>query len=235
MSHLPVSTYLAAQQGDLAARDRIIEAHMNVVRYHAKRAARRHLPPEFQELVNVGVIAMVTCIPAYKPELSAFATYASQWIRAAVARECYLARRPVQGTQKEWRRASKNVDAPSISPGERERMRVLLAAQQMPERLDEIRWDEHGCECEPMVAMLPAIDGSPLKALQNYRNAQALHEAIQRLQPRLREIVRRRLDDPSMTLADLGRQMGVSRERVRQLEARAHATLKFELEAKLER
>lgn len=232
---LPADVYRAARQGDLSARDRIIDAHMRVVRYHATRAVRRGMPPDLDELISVGVMTVIDKIRTYKPELSAFSTYVGWWIWSAVSRECYLARRTVQSTQKEWRRASKHLQDWPVGSPERERMRLMLAAQQLPERLDAVRADADGADIEPVVASLPAPDGSPFAALQAERNARALHIAIDRLDPRLRTIIMRRMRDPSLSLADIGREMGVSRERVRQLEARAHAALKFALQETLER
>jgi len=51
-----------------------------------------------------------------------------------------------------------------------------------------------------------------------------LHEALQHLKPRLRNVLERRfgLDEvPPQTLEEVGRDLGITRERVRQLEARA--------------
>src|SRR5262249_34856764 len=62
----------------------------------------------------------------------------------------------------------------------------------------------------------------------------AVHDAIEELDHRERFIVEKRLmADPEdeLSLAELGRQLGVSRERARQLEARAKKKLKGRLEA----
>jgi RNA polymerase sigma-32 factor len=58
-----------------------------------------------------------------------------------------------------------------------------------------------------------------------------LSEAIGELSPRERTIIaERRLRDEGVTLEELGRELGVSKERVRQLEARAMGKLRAALE-----
>jgi RNA polymerase sigma-32 factor len=58
-----------------------------------------------------------------------------------------------------------------------------------------------------------------------------LSEALGSLSPRERTIIsERRLREEGVTLEELGRELGVSKERVRQLEARAMGKLKAALE-----
>ena len=62
--------------------------------------------------------------------------------------------------------------------------------------------------------------------------SQRLHEALSELTPREQLIIfRRRLNDEGATLEQLGGTLGVSKERVRQLEHRALKKLRVSLEA----
>jgi RNA polymerase primary sigma factor len=55
-----------------------------------------------------------------------------------------------------------------------------------------------------------------------------VHDLLELLEPREAEILRARFgfDGPPRSLADIGREMGLSRERVRQIETRARAKLR---------
>ena len=73
-----------------------------------------------------------------------------------------------------------------------------------------------------------------LDELENARMARALEksvcEALARLDDRERRIVvARGLGDEGVSLSDMAREFGVSRERARQLEVRAHGKLRREL------
>jgi RNA polymerase sigma-32 factor len=62
-----------------------------------------------------------------------------------------------------------------------------------------------------------------------------LAQALNELSPRERRIVhQRRLTEAGVTLEELGRELGVSKERVRQLEHRALAKLKTAIERRIE-
>jgi RNA polymerase sigma-32 factor len=82
----------------------------------------------------------------------------------------------------------------------------------------------------------PGMDQEQSLATSGLRDRlrHAVHDAIEELDARERFIVEKRLmADPEdeLSLAELGRQLGVSRERARQLEARAKKKLKGRLES----
>lgn len=129
-----------------------------------------------------------------------FLTYASWWARrrmqTLVIRQSRAVRRP-------WRKASRPWEAPDVSLDE------------PIGRGDERCWSE-----------VLAVDDAerPLETILRSEDAQVVARATSNLPSSWREVVVRRfgLDgEPEMTLAAIGEAMGLSRERVRQIEAKA--------------
>ena len=129
-----------------------------------------------------------------------FLTYASWWARrrmqTLVIRQSRAVRRP-------WRKASRPWVAPDVSLDE------------PIGRGDERRWSD-----------VLAVDDAerPLDAFLRGEDAMIVARATRNLPPSWREVMVRRfgLDGgPQMTLAAIGEAMGLSRERVRQIEAKA--------------
>ncbi|MDD9333279.1 MAG: sigma-70 family RNA polymerase sigma factor, partial [Bartonella sp.] len=88
----------------------------------------------------------------------------------------------------------------------------------------------------PIAKMDSLIDDHPLpdtvieQAIDGQRRVQWLHEALQILNERELEIIRfRRLNEEGTTLEVLGEKLGISKERVRQIEARALQKLRCAL------
>ncbi|KEG25257.1 hypothetical protein H706_00122 [Bartonella bacilliformis CAR600-02] len=83
-------------------------------------------------------------------------------------------------------------------------------------------------EESPVTKIDNLVDEHPLpdilieKAIDGQRRTQWLYDALQILNEREMEIIRfRRLNDESATLESLGERLGISKERVRQIEVRA--------------
>lgn len=88
----------------------------------------------------------------------------------------------------------------------------------------------------PVAKMDALVDDSPLpdvlieQAIDGQRRAQWLYDALQILNERELEIIRfRRLNEEGATLEVLGEKLGISKERVRQIEARALQKLRSAL------
>jgi RNA polymerase sigma-32 factor len=80
----------------------------------------------------------------------------------------------------------------------------------------------------------PTPEGSVATSKDAATLSKWLAEALEELSPREKMIIaRRRLDEDGATLDELGRDFGVSKERVRQLETRAMQKIKINLEARV--
>ncbi len=225
--------------GDAAAGDRLIKASLPFVIAVALEYRRWGAPLE--DLVQQGNLGLLKAARKFDPARDCrLITYAVYWIRAEIRDYVVRAYRLVRiGTTKGERRAmrayrkTREEDPTELSrvsglPIEQvERLLPMLRARDVS--LDA-RWDDEPTAFE----RLPDAGAGPDEAFRAEADrAHAKHrvtQAIERLPEREALIVRERLlvDEP-VTLEALGVRLGISKERVRQLEERARKRLKEDL------
>jgi RNA polymerase sigma-32 factor len=169
------------------------------------------------------------------------ATYAAYWIRAEIRDYVVRGYRVVRlGTTKAERRAlrayrkTRETDPATlaaVSGMTTEKAAWLLPLLVAREASLEARPDDHGALSERLPAVRPSPEDDATASERRVRAKAAVGEALQELTDRERMIVHARLmsDDPR-TLQDIGAELGVSKERVRQLEERACSKLRARLE-----
>jgi RNA polymerase sigma-32 factor len=115
-----------------------------------------------------------------------------------------------------------------MTPEKAEMLLPLLAGR---EASLDARTDEHGAMIDRLAALSPTPEDEASARERRGRARDAVGEAMQDLTERERLIVRERLmaDEPQ-TLQALGTRLGVSKERVRQLEERACGKLRARLQ-----
>jgi len=227
--------------GDENAGRRLVEASLPFVIRIAREYRRWGVPLE--DLVQQGNLGLLKAASKYDPERQCrLITYAVYWIRAEIRDYVVRSYRIVRlGTTRSERRAMRayrrlgvesadHLAAQSGMPLSRARkLWPLLSGgdvsldAQMGDRspgIDRVR--SIGPTPEDQVTRLDEVNGV----------REALESALGRLDGRERRIVEARLmsEDPT-TLEQLGVEMGVSKERVRQLEERLRHKLRSELAA----
>jgi RNA polymerase sigma-32 factor len=225
--------------GDRRAGDQLVTACLPFVIGIAQEYRRWGIPLE--DIVQQGNLGLLHA--ASKFDLSKecrLATYAAYWIRAEIRDYVVRAYRVVRlGTTKAERRALRVyrktretdpaalAEASGMTTERAERLLPLLAGR---EASLDARTDESGAMLDRLAGAGPSPEDEASVHEQRGQASVAVGEALEGLSERERMIVRERLmtDDPS-TLQELGVRLGVSKERVRQLEERARGKLRERL------
>ena len=235
---------LRAQAGDTAAREQLIARLLPLVSSLARRFRTEGL--DQTDLIQEGIVGLLRALERYDPARGVpFAAYATWWVRQSLqdARSDFI--RPFRLPPKALRQLSqlksehqRIYQAERRSAGinelaeranvEPEQARALAAADSRVRSLDE---PIAGGEAE--VGSLGDLLEDPLSAdayeqVVETLAGQQLRALLSRLTDREREVVRARFgfDTEPQRLVDIGEQLGISAERVRQIEERALAKLR---------
>jgi RNA polymerase primary sigma factor len=233
----------AAKRGDAAARARLVEAHMPLI----AAAARTYRSGQVQrlELLQEGVVGFLRALERFEPERGTpFWGYATWWVRQAMQQLVSELTRPVVLSDRALRHLARLKDAhreavedegraPTAAElSERsglalDHVDALLATERAPRSLEQPVPGAGGD-----VGVFGDLLADPLAEGEYERVLAAIEAAELRallggLSDREREVLRARygVAGPERSRREIGARLGLSGERVRQIEQRALAKL----------
>lgn len=232
------------QRGDREARDRMVEANLLLVAKVAHDYIDRGLP--FEDLIAEGNVGLIKAVERFDPEQgSKLSTYAVWWIKQCIKRAlgnqgrtirlpihmqdkmAKLARIRANLTEELGREPSLE-ETSELTGIPMQKLTVLEDFSQYTCSLDAPVGEEDGRET---LGDLVADQGakSPDEAVADRDLVKRLAPGLKKLGPRERKILELRFglhDREPMTLVEIGKLFGVTRERIRQLQNIALAELK---------
>ncbi|WP_166162808.1 RNA polymerase factor sigma-32 [Chelativorans oligotrophicus] len=243
------------ERQDQQALHRMIMAHMRLV--IAMAGKFRNFGLSMSDLIQEGHVGLLEAAARFDPEREVrFSTYATWWIRASmqdyILRNWSIVRGGTSSAQKALffnlrRLRMKLQKAGGTTPSEdvyREVAQALRVSESDVAMMDSrlaaadaslnapLRSDSDPTSerIDFLICDKPQPDELVREAIDGERKAQWLHQALGTLNGRELTIVReRRLTEEGATLEALGASLGISKERVRQIESRALEKLRTAL------
>jgi len=225
-------------QGDLAARNKMIESNLRLVVKIAKRYMNRGLP--FLDLIEEGNLGLIKAVERFKLSKECrFSTYATWWIRQSIERALVnqsrtirlpvhisdeinklikVSRELVHGLNREPQ-VKEVAEAMGVEPAYVRRLMVLLKKTYS---IEHPMGENNDYSLIDTIEDASAIN--PLELTEQLHKYRVVAGLIDELNENEKEILALRfgLDDREpQTLDTIGRQFGVTRERIRQIESKS--------------
>ena len=233
------------RQGDTDAKKRLIEANLRLVIHIAKRYTHTSVP--FQDLVAEGNLGLIRAVEKFSLSRGCqFSTYATWWIRQAIehaiinqskpvrlpAHICLRISRIVKVIKELTQSMGREPTAEEISrylPESPEEIEKALGLLKKTFSLDTAL-NEHMDTDHTLLDTLPTQDEeSPFESVEKLERLQQITCEIERLSENEKKILWLRYglgDEEPQTLESIGKQFGVTRERIRQIEKKTILKLK---------
>ena len=232
-------------EGDAEARDHMVRANLRLVVNIARGYTVKGL--ELQDLVEEGNLGLLRAVEGFDPSLETrFSTYATLWIKQAIKRAIARSAKPIRipvymvGLLAEWRAATAKLHGElGRAPTQEEvaerlnlpnaHLNMIRQAIRVYNSVAQSDRTDHERSFDELV--LDGQAAKPDSAMETADDLQHILKHMDTMDARQATVLRMRfgLIEEPRTLKEIGERLGLTRERVRQIECEALAKLRATL------
>jgi len=225
-------------QGNKESRDRMVRANLRLVVNIARAYTGKGLP--LQDLIEEGNLGLLRAVEGFDPDMNTrFSTYASYWIKQSIKRALVNSAKTIRipaymvELLTKWRRATAKLqDELNRTPTSEEvaqelglpprKLKIVKKAIQLYNSTPQSDQADGSWSLSEMLAD-ERTKGPEAELIEN-DNLAHVYKMLETMDPREATILRMRFgldDDEPKTLKEIGQTLGLTRERVRQIEGEA--------------
>jgi RNA polymerase primary sigma factor len=233
-------------KGDVAARDRMVRANLRLVVNIARGYVGKGL--SLQDLIEEGNLGLLRAVTGFDPEVGTrFSTYASYWIKQSIKRALVNTAKPIRipaymmELLSKWRRAAVDLQDQLGRPATAEeigrllelpkkKLAIVKKAIKVYNLVPQTDQPENGWSLGEM--LMDERTRAPDIEMVEADNLKIVLARLNEMDKREATVLRMRFglnDAPPKTLKEIGESLGLTRERVRQIENEALGKLSASL------